>query len=309
MREIQRILVGLALDPALQHLTTGSRLAADEAVWLARHCGASLRFLHSSWHDEYYDPLTRSVAIATRGPTPQGEQALQAAVEGALGRGLRAELSITEERPLFAILRAVQHDGADLVAVGKRDEAPSDGRRLGSLASKLLRKCPSPVWVVKPDMNPVKTAVLSATDLTPVGDKATRYGAFLAQKLECEFHVVHAYQVPMSVQMEVGRCSDEEHSEHLRKLREDAEAAVRRSLEGTGMEREARLHVGCTSPSRALDEAVERIEPDILVMGTISRHGIAGLLVGNTAERLLPRVDCSILTVKPDGFVSPVDLP
>jgi len=43
-------------------------------------------------------------------------------------------------------------------------------------------------------------------------------------------------------------------------------------------------------------------------MGTISRAGIAGLLVGNTAERLLDQLDCSLLTVKPGDFVSPVGL-
>jgi universal stress protein E len=41
-------------------------------------------------------------------------------------------------------------------------------------------------------------------------------------------------------------------------------------------------------------------------MGTISRAGIAGLSVGNTAERMLGHLDCSMLTVKPADFVCPV---
>jgi nucleotide-binding universal stress UspA family protein len=41
-------------------------------------------------------------------------------------------------------------------------------------------------------------------------------------------------------------------------------------------------------------------------MGSVSRSGIAGLLLGNTAERLLDRVQCSLLTIKPRDFVSPV---
>ena len=43
-------------------------------------------------------------------------------------------------------------------------------------------------------------------------------------------------------------------------------------------------------------------------MGTVARTGIPGLLIGNTAETILQRVDCSVLAVKPDGFVSPVGL-
>ena len=68
----------------------------------------------------------------------------------------------------------------------------------------------------------------------------------------------------------------------------------------------AELHVGCDSPSRAIREGVEKLEADLLVMGTVSRTGVAGLLVGNTAERLLDRVECSLLTIKPEGFVSPI---
>jgi universal stress protein E len=45
---------------------------------------------------------------------------------------------------------------------------------------------------------------------------------------------------------------------------------------------------------------------DLIVMGTVSRTGVAGLLIGNTAEKVLRRVDCSVLTVKPEGFISPV---
>ena len=43
-------------------------------------------------------------------------------------------------------------------------------------------------------------------------------------------------------------------------------------------------------------------------MGTLSRGGVAGLLIGNTAERVVNRVDCSLLTIKPEDFISPVTL-
>ncbi|MGE3600210.1 MAG: universal stress protein, partial [Dehalococcoidia bacterium] len=47
---------------------------------------------------------------------------------------------------------------------------------------------------------------------------------------------------------------------------------------------------------------------DLVVMGTVARAGIAGMLLGNTAERILRKLPCSVLTVKPDGFTSPVRL-
>ena len=49
-------------------------------------------------------------------------------------------------------------------------------------------------------------------------------------------------------------------------------------------------------------------EVELIVMGTVSRSGVAGLLIGNTAEKVLNQVDCSVLTVKPDDFITPVKL-
>ena len=49
-------------------------------------------------------------------------------------------------------------------------------------------------------------------------------------------------------------------------------------------------------------------EVELIVMGTVSRTGVAGLLIGNTAEKVLNQVGCSVLTVKPEGFITPVKL-
>ncbi len=47
---------------------------------------------------------------------------------------------------------------------------------------------------------------------------------------------------------------------------------------------------------------------DLLVMGTVCRTGLVGFFIGNTAEKVLSEVNCSVLTVKPEGFVTPVTL-
>lgn len=43
-----------------------------------------------------------------------------------------------------------------------------------------------------------------------------------------------------------------------------------------------------------------------MVMGTVARTGISGFFIGNTAEKILRNVNCSVLTVKPDSFETPV---
>jgi universal stress protein E len=45
---------------------------------------------------------------------------------------------------------------------------------------------------------------------------------------------------------------------------------------------------------------------DTIVMGTLTRTGVAGLFIGDTAETILNHVSCSVLTAKAPGFVTPI---
>ena len=50
--------------------------------------------------------------------------------------------------------------------------------------------------------------------------------------------------------------------------------------------------------------AKQRVE--LIVMGTVGRTGIPGVIIGNTAEAILNQVECSVIAVKPPGFETPV---
>ncbi len=60
------------------------------------------------------------------------------------------------------------------------------------------------------------------------------------------------------------------------------------------------------------DETIPRLaiekKVDLVIMGTISRTGLPGFMMGNTAESILNQLACSVLAIKPEGFVSPVTL-
>jgi universal stress protein E len=59
-------------------------------------------------------------------------------------------------------------------------------------------------------------------------------------------------------------------------------------------------------PAELLPELASRLDANLIVMGTVARRGLSGLIMGNTAENMMRAVGCSILTVKPEGFVSPI---
>lgn len=68
------------------------------------------------------------------------------------------------------------------------------------------------------------------------------------------------------------------------------------------------VHMVQGQPRSVIPQLAAEVRADLLIMGTVSRTGIAGFLIGNCAEAVIRQVDCSVLTVKPAGFETPVTL-
>ena len=68
------------------------------------------------------------------------------------------------------------------------------------------------------------------------------------------------------------------------------------------------IHLREGRSEAVIKQAITELNIDVLVMGSVARSGIPGLLIGNKAEKLLTTINCTVLTIKPDGFVSPVTL-
>ena len=69
---------------------------------------------------------------------------------------------------------------------------------------------------------------------------------------------------------------------------------------------EDQIHLIKGPAAKTIHQVAESASADIIVMGTVGRVGIPGMFIGNTAEDVLQSAACSILAVKPEGFVSPV---
>ena len=69
-----------------------------------------------------------------------------------------------------------------------------------------------------------------------------------------------------------------------------------------------RKHLIEGDPAEVIPEFTNKRRIDLLVMGSLARGGLQGLLIGNTAERVLDTVNCSTLTLKPDDFICPVKI-
>ena len=66
------------------------------------------------------------------------------------------------------------------------------------------------------------------------------------------------------------------------------------------------VHLVSGDAGRVLPDLAHRLHASLIVMGTVARSGLSGLIMGNTAETILRSVSCSVLALKPEGFETPV---
>jgi universal stress protein E len=300
---------------------TGSRFAVDRAVDLAN--GNQGRLTVVNVLEELPRELLR---LAAAMPSENLQSLAMQEVRERLGplvapfqkRGSSVELEVLYGQPFIEIIRAVLRCQHDLVMMTAEARGRLREMIFGSTSLHLMRKCPCPVWVIKPSRRQRFARILAAVDPDPlevvrdgVNTKIMELASSLAGLEDAELHVVHAWQVCdlIALQGWQAKVTEDQVADWVEQTRA---AHLRRFDELLGKfnlkELKHRLHLvegeaGTVIPKLA---AKERI--DLIVMGTVARAGLEGYFIGNTAETVLQRVACSVLTVKPDGFVSPVKL-
>ncbi|MBS0578210.1 MAG: universal stress protein [Proteobacteria bacterium] len=173
---------------------------------------------------------------------------------------------------------------------------------------ELLRRCPVPVLLIKNRRPYTRKPILAAIDPlhafskpTKLDDEILRNAATLADAVHAPLHVVNAYS-PMLIGMTPAELSA---TNGIKKAQKAAAAQAHRAadpkLEQFGVPRKRR-HIIDSFPLDAIRNVSDKLGAQIVAMGAISRSGLKQLLIGNTAERMLDRLTCDVLIVKPRDF-------
>ena len=225
------------------------------------------------------------------------------------------------------VVRCVQSGGHDLV-VKAAMEAGSQRRYLfSSFDMHLLRKCPAPVWLVKPEAGGEHyRRVLAPVDVDPDGAVSTEpslnrrileMAASQAVADGAELHIAHAWQPAyegvlrsrgiFAAESDVQRYIESERQAHQAAF--DRLAADMRSWVGveTCDWLQPVFHLRQGEAGSVIPGLAAELDAGLVVMGTVARTGVAGLLIGNTAETIVEGIACSLLAVKPPGFRSPIE--
>ena len=232
-------------------------------------------------------------------------------------QGVQVTRKVLQGTPFLEIIREVLRNKHDLVMVSPRKKAKLKGILFGSRTMHLMRKCPCPVWAIKPAKKKKYTRILAAVDSSPFNDernaldiKIMELATSLAELEGSELHVVHCWAYPHEdiLRRRLGLPSSkipkfvrEERKAHKMRLDQLMETFDLNAFPH-------KVHLLKGDPASLIVDQARKKRIELVVMGTVCRTGLAGFFIGNTAEKVLQEVDCSALAVKPEGFVTPVRL-
>ncbi len=232
--------------------------------------------------------------------------------------GVEVTEAVLQGSPFVEVIRMVLREGHDIVIKGASTAANGHGTLKG-FDMHLLRKCPCPVWMLMGPDHGRFGKVLATVDPGPQGD-ATR------EKLDClvldlatslaamdgaDMKVLHAWELHEEQALRHGRYSKGSAGEVDVLLEREAEAATDRMhqlMTDYAQVPANKVVLKKGAPADVIADFAAQDGTDVIVMGTVGRTGVAGFIVGNTAEAVLGRVQCSVIAVKPEGFESPVTL-
>ena len=313
VNEKKRILV--VVDP-----TSASRPEAlERAVWLASRLAARLELFICDYVPQLAAARgARAAALGDARTAVLERHRLRLAdlAKTVAAAGLEVDVDVRWDRPLHdGIVRKAVESGADIVVKETHYHSALKRGIFSNTDWSLIRDCPTTLWLVKPRVAAAKPCFVAAVDPLHERDKPAALdhriltvAAELCAALGGELHVFHAFDITaalavstdsmmMPIAIPIRELTDSIRAEHT--------DAVHALTDAHQVPRE-RTHVHQGGTRELLVALTDRLRADFVVMGAVSRSGLKGLFLGNTAEDVLDRLHCDLLIVKPAGFEAPL---
>ncbi|MDP3561827.1 MAG: universal stress protein [Legionellaceae bacterium] len=217
--------------------------------------------------------------------------------------------------PDIRIIRHILRHSHDLLIKGVETSESTKGFK--ALDMELLRKCPCALFLYRPFYHTSETIQI-AVAIDPNDEELA--GQELALRL---LNISHSLADNYAGNLNIISCWNFALENYLRdnvwintskkeldKLVSEEKKAHKISMEAlikrSKLNNEYHVELLKGRPEELIPIAITDKKIDILIMGTVARTGISGFIIGNTAENILQKIDCSLLALKPQGFSSPV---
>jgi universal stress protein E len=205
----------------------------------------------------------------------------------------RVRLQVIEGEPFAAIITGANQSSADMIVLGVHAKLGFPELFAGTTTERVVRFADRPVLLVSSEERGPYARVVAAVDGGENAAQAMVAGAVLAPK--AELYAVQAWRMPVAISGKAP--SREVAAAEERRLRARLEEHVAKHLEGGQQLRPSppKLELVEGAAVDVIRNAVERLRPDLLTLGTNSRSGSPQALLGGTTRELLVHAPCDIL--------------
>jgi nucleotide-binding universal stress UspA family protein len=296
MVEIRRILCPIDFSDTSQH-------ALEHAVAIAKWYESKITALHVINPALLIEPPILVGEFRGGGaPAETDRESLRNQLESWLrpaeAVGVKTDLVFDEGNPTGSIVDWSASLPADLVVIGTHGRGGFERFLLGSVTEKVLRKvtCPTltvPPPAVTPVMLPYKR-LLSPVDFSETSLAALRFAMSIAQESDAHLTVLHV--VDWADELLTERFDTKAFHgvvEHEAQTRLDG--LVTDEMRNW-CEPETKIESG--KPYRRILETADRDHADLIVMGVRGRNALDLMLFGSTANHVVRRATCPVLTLR-----------
>ncbi|CAH9057153.1 Universal stress protein E [Pseudoalteromonas haloplanktis] len=217
---------------------------------------------------------------------------------------------IWHNRPYEAIINTVINDKYDLVIKGTHQHGALKAVIFTPTDWHLVRKCPTPVLFVKDMAWPAHGNILAAVNAVSENDqhlslnkRIIKDAQFLCELANAKLNLVNAYPAtPVNIAIEIPEFNPGLYNESVKK--HHIESTNELASEFNLTSEQCFIEEGL--PEDVIPDVAKRLNSELVVIGTVGRTGLSAALVGNTTEHVIDSLDCDVLALKPDGYVSPL---
>lgn len=217
---------------------------------------------------------------------------------------------VWHNRTYEAIIDTVIDQQFDLVVKGTHQHDTLKSVIFTPTDWHLIRKCPAPVLLVKEHAWPSQGNILAAVNAVSenqqhlnLNHRIIQDAQFLCELANASLSIVNAYPAtPVNIAIEIPEFNPSIYNESVKKhhIESTHELAASHQIAQQNCVIEEGL------PEDVIPDVAKRLNSELVVIGTVGRTGLSAALVGNTAEHVIDSLDCDVLALKPDGYVSPL---
>lgn len=279
-----------------------STKALDYAIALVKTFGGSIHLLHAYRLPFYiptlnYPNLGRDFWSAVR---DSAGRKLEEGLQKIAAAGIEEGVDLSEMPPAQAITETAERIGADLIVMGTRGLTGLKHVLLGSVAERTIRMAPCPVMTVKDTLQVTEPArlrtILIPIDFSECSHRALALARSLARAARpAHLILIHAYFLPLESEM----LAEQVRETLLKTVSQRAAERLERMLVEVQDDGVSADFVGYPGrPESVIVDVASDQDADLIVMGTHGQSGLAHVLVGSVAERVLRTAPCPVITVK-----------